>query len=871
MRQLLSSLLQHKTIVRIRHWWAVNTAPLQAAWHQYSAPLRRFAAPATDAWQRFTAPARARWAVYAAGHPRAAGVLSKIGTVVKYGLYFLLFLIFGVWIGLFGRIPSSEELRNIETANATEIYSSDGELLGKFYIENRTTIALENISPHVINALIATEDRRFFDHSGIDLISWLRVGFGIVTGRESGGGSTLSQQLAKNLYPRKKYWIPGVRLLINKIRENFISVKLERIYTKEQLLALYLNTVPFGGDIFGISVASKFYFGKKAKDLTPDQSAALIGMLKATTFYNPIRNPENAKRRRNIVLQQMLRNGHLSQSAYEALCRKAVGAKRHATGGNNEGSATYFREYLRTVEMRKILKKYPKEDGDPYNLYTDGLKIYTTVDSRMQRFAEESVAQHIRKLQDQFDTHWKNYKEDKPWGDDKWILEQVHRSERWETLKDAGLSDEAAIRDFETPVRMTIFSWKGAVGEIDTTMSPLDSVRYYFCLLNCGFMAMDHTNGQVKAWVGGTNFKHFKFDHIKSRRQVGSTFKPIVYSAAIASGVQPCDFFPNQMDTIGGDWVPRNSDGSYGGYYSVVGALAGSINVVAGQLIEKVGIQKTMDMAAAMGVSARLPREFGISLGAAEVSLYEMMQVYATIANKGVRPTPVMVLKVTTREGEVIYDAQDQPAKPNAPALTPDQAATMTLMLQNVIDHGTGARLKQGYGLYYDFAGKTGTTQNHSDGWFICFNPKLVAGAWVGGESPAVRFRSMSLGQGSAMALPIVGQFWHSLARDKKLSPILLERFPEASPEVRDQFGCPYYLDFSLDTLNLLMQDSVIRDSLSQHGFRNLRERFADFLNKLPPPANPEENPDGSPEGEKNRPFFFKLGSRQEEEEEEQQ
>ncbi len=844
----------------------MQTAPLRAAWLQYGAPVRQFLAPVSEAWQRITAPLRARWAAYAAGRPRTARVLSRVGTVIKYGLYALFFLIFGVWIGLFGHMPGADELRNIETANATEIYSADGELIGKFYIENRTTIALENISPHIINALIATEDRRFFDHSGIDIISWFRVGFGLLTGKESGGGSTLSQQLAKNLYPRKRYWIPGVSLMINKIRENFISVKLERIYTKEELLALYLNTVPFGGDIFGISVASKFYFGKKAKDLSPDQAATLIGMLKATTFYNPIRNPENAKRRRNIVLRQMLLNGHLTQSEYERLSKKNVGAKRHATGGNNEGLATYFREYLRTDVMPLLLKKHPQEDGTPYNLYTDGLKIYTTVDSRMQKFAEESVAAHMRKLQEQFDAHWKNYKQDKPWGDDKWIIEQIHRSERWDALKEAGLDDEEAMANFETPTRMSIFAWKGGGSEVDTTMSPLDSVRYYFCLLNCGFMTMDHTNGHIKAWVGGTNFKHFKFDHIKSKRQVGSTFKPIVYSTAIATGISPCDFYPNEMDTIGGDWIPRNSDGAYGGYYSVLGALAGSINVVAGQLIEQVGIQNTIDMASAMGVTSKLPREFGISLGAAEVSLYDMMKVYATIANEGVRPTPVVVLKVTTRNGEVIYDHEAEKPKPNAPALTPDQAATMTKMLQNVIDHGTGARLKQGYGLYYDFAGKTGTTQNHSDGWFVCFNPRLVTGAWVGGESPAVRFRAMSLGQGSAMALPIVGQFWHSLARDKKLSGIILEKFPEPKPEVQELFGCPYYIDVSPDTLALLMQDSVIRDSMSQNGYRNLKERFAEFfenLERIEGTENSEENTGG----EKKRDFFDRLIGRNKEEE----
>lgn len=851
MRNLFSSFLQNEYVQTLRRWISVITAPVRAMWAMLMAPLQPLLEPLGAGWARLTAPLRAAWASFAARYPRTATTASWIAVPVRWGFYLVLCLIFGVWIGLFGSLPNSAELKSIETANATEIYTVDSVLIGRFYIENRTTISLDKISPYVVTALLATEDKRFFEHSGIDLQSWFRVAYGFLSGRESlGGGSTLSQQLAKNLYPRKRYLIPGISIIINKIRENFISVRLERIYTKADLLNLYLNTVPFGGDRFGISVASRHFFNKRPRDLSPDQAATLIGMLKASTYYDPVRNPDNARKRRNIVLYQMVRNssfevsvrsdeagmdqvremiknGKVAQAQYEELIKKPVGAKRYTSNGNNDGSATYFREYLRTDIMPKLLKDYTKEDGTNYNLYTDGLKVYTTLHSKMQQFAEEAVQKQMQSLQEQFDKHWKNYTKEKPWGDDKWIDEQVRRSDRWTALKEAGLSNEEIIANFEKPVRMTIFSWGKNGMETDTTMSPIDSVRHFFCLLNCGFMAMDHHNGYVRAWIGGTNFKYFKYDHVKSTRQVGSTFKPIVYAAAIQDSMRPCTYLPNQIVKIQ-DWEPHNSDETYGGWCSLVGGLALSVNVIAAQLIEKVGIEHTIQLARKMGVTSPLPREFGISLGAADISLYEMMKVYGTIANEGKRPDPVVVLRVTNRKGEQIYDYKaEQAQKPRqvVEALTPDQAATMTRMMQAVINSGTGGRFRYGFGLYQgDFAGKTGTTQNQADGWFICFNPDLVTGAWVGAESPAVRFRSMSLGQGSSMALPIVAWFWHKMANDRKFVKMYQAKFPEPKPEVASRFGCPYRIDISPDTLNILLADTTIRDSLRAGGYKNLKE-----------------------------------------------
>jgi penicillin-binding protein 1A len=559
----------------------------------------------------------------------------------------------------------------------------------------------------------------------------------------------------------------------------------------------------------------------------------------------------------------MVNNGHLTQAEYDELSKKPVGAKRYNVDSNNEGTGTYFREHLRTDVMPKILKDLKNEDGKPYNLYTDGLKIYTTLNAKMQQYAEESVQKHMQGLQKQFDTHWKNYKLEKAWGDDKWIDKQVENSQRWETLKEAGLSDEDAKKSFEIPTKMTIFSWKNGGSEVDTTMMPIDSVRYYFCMLNCGFMAMDHRNGYVRAWVGGIHFKNFKLDHTLTKRQVGSTFKPIVYAAALQDSVKPCSYFPNEIKMIV-DWEPHNADETYGGWYTMMGALTRSVNVVTAQLIEKVGIQKTIDLARKMGVTATLPREYGISLGAADISLYDMMKVYGTMANEGKRPEPVTVLRVTDRRGNVIYDyrkdlALDPNLGPHEIAMTVNQAAIMTKMLQNVVDYGTGARLRS-Y-VRGDFAGKTGTTQNHSDGWFMCYNPQLVTGAWVGGESPAVRFRNMAQGQGSAMALPIVGGFWNRIASDKKLQKLLLEKFPTPKPEVLNILGCQPWISIAPDSFQNFMaevgQDSILRDSLLQVYTKRLKPGETPG-GEAPPDKESEEDKD-KPEGEKKEGLFRRI------------
>lgn len=794
------------------------------------------------------------WKEYRVRNPKESALI--MWTSLSMLLVFMLlgFCILLVNLGVFGEIPSEKELLLIESANASEIYSADNVLIGKYYTENRTTIDLDSISPYLVTALLAIEDKRFFEHSGIDLRSWLRVFKGLATRNKSmGGGSTLSQQLAKNIFPRKRYKLPGISLFINKVKENIISIRLEKIYNKEELLTMYLNTVPFGGNRYGIQEASRYFYNKKPLQLTADEAATLIGMLKASTALDPTRNPENSFKRRNLVLAQMLKNkdfrftskemglisekinsGAITEEEYKKLVETPITAKKHEDIGNNEGLGTYFREFLRTKELPAILKNIQKDDGSSYNIYTDGLKIYTTLDSKMQKHGEESVYKHMSYIQKEFNNHWKGYKEGKPWADDKWIDEQVRRSDRYKRLKEQSFTDAQIDSIFKIPVEMKIFSWHGKPVEVDTTMSPLDSVRYYFTMLNTGFMAMDHSNGYVKAWVGGTDFKYFKYDHILSKRQVGSTFKPIVYAAALEKGIGACKYIHNKEVTIE-DWSPKNSDNKYGGYYSLTGGLAYSENVIAAQLIEKVGIQKTIDMAKKLGVTSELPREFGISLGAAEISLYDMMKVYGTMANNGYFVKPVAVLRIEDRYGNTIYDYEK--SKPAAKQVIDSTVAyTMTRMMQHVVIYGTANTLRSRYCNHCDFAGKTGTTQNQADGWFIGYNPKIVTGVWVGGPSPAVRFRSMAYGRGAALAMPIVGHFWYKLSTDQKFAKLSQEEFVK-NEKIIESMTCPLRIGFSPEKFYAVMRDSSLRDSMRRNGFRGLNN----LINELFPPEPEEE------------------------------
>jgi penicillin-binding protein 1A len=833
------------------------------------APIRKLTAP-------LTTPLKAKWSAFKEKYPRGGSIIGAAGTVFRYLGIFLFWLIILIWLGVFGRNPSRYDLKNIETANATYIYSSDSVQIGKYYIVNRNTIELKDISPYITKALIATEDKRFMEHRGIDLGSWARVAVGVITfDKNKGGGSTLTQQLAKNLYPRRNYKIPGLSIFINKLQENFISIKLESVYTKDELISFYLNTVPFGNDIFGVGVASKRYFNKKAKDLTPDEAAVLIGMLKGTTLYNPVRNPKNAEGRRNIVLEQMHKNEDLSTEELRKYKAKKLNTTKYYTESSEDGIATYFREHVRQ-EVTQVLKNYQREDGQNYDLYTDGLRVYTTINSKMQEYAEQAVKSKMKTIQESFSREWKGAKKDLPWRDDKWVTEAMKNSDRWAAMKEEGKSEEEMLRAFKEPIEMKIFSWKNDAQEIDTTLSPLDSIKYYFQVLNAGLLVSDHRNGAVRAWVGGVNFKYFKFDHVKAKRQVGSTFKPIVYAGALRMGMSPCDYMHNKLFKIA-DWEPKNSDNRYGNYYTLAGALENSVNTISAQLIDKYSVDSTRLLAKAMGVSSTLPKEAGISLGAADITLFDMVKVYNTIANNGVAQDLVVIDRIETKEGKVLFER----AKPidtklvsdTDRALTADQAYTLRSMMQRVIESGTGSRMRTQYVVEADMAGKTGTTQNQSDGWFICFNPVLTVGAWVGGPIPVVHFRSMGGGQGASTALPIVGDWWVRLSKDKKLTKILYQTFPTDRPSIDSLMAsCMHDIPVHPDSMDV--DQNVLLDSIQAGILSTIKESMGGLFKKdkssdkdsIPSIAKEKEKEKKKEERkEKKKEFFDKIFNRKKE------
>lgn len=665
-----------------------------------------------------------------------------------------------VYIGLFGRLPGYDELGRVSNNNASEVYTSDDVLMGRYFIENRLSIDNSDISRHVINALVATEDSRFFEHKGIDMMSIARVMVkSIIMGDSSqGGGSTISQQLAKNLFPRKRLGI--FTLPVSKVKEIFIASRLEKIYSKEQILTLYLNTVPFGEDIYGIEAAAHRFFSRKSKWLEPPQAATLIGMLAANTAYNPRMNPERSTQRRNIVLARMADQGFIPKDKLEEYQAEPLMVK-YARLDRNTGIAPYFRDMVR-VEAEHILnEKY----GDQYNIFTDGLKIVTTINSRMQRYAEEAVKEHMAQVQKQFDAHWANKE---PWHQHPEVFKNaLQQSPRYRKLKAAGLSELAIMENMDTPVNTVIFTHEG---DKQVTISPADSVRHYLKMLNTGVLVVHPQSGKILAWVGGIDHKSSEFDHVTSKRQSGSTFKPIIYAAAMMNGIEPDQYISNERRTFAKhrNWSPANADGEYGGYYTVKGALAKSVNTITAWLIDQVGVSRAVSMARRMGIESSLPEVASIALGTADVSLYEMVRAYTTFPNYGTPATLQSIVSITDRDGNELYKYERPDI--NEPALSEDAAYYMVDMLQEVINSGTGRSLRYNYGLYGDIGGKTGTTQNNTDGWFIGFTPNLVAGVWVGADQPVVRFRTTALGQGAYMAMPIFGKMLQKIQRDQMVT-----------------------------------------------------------------------------------------------------
>ena len=669
---------------------------------------------------------------------------------------FTLFVFMVSW-GWFGELPPLEELENPKTYLASEIYAEDGVLLGKYYLQNRSNTTFDELSPNLVNALIATEDVRFYDHSGID---FRRFTSAVLFLGKRGGASTVTQQLAKNLFPRKKF-DNVFNKATTKLKEWITAIRIEERYTKEEIITMYFNTVEFGGNSFGISSAAKTFFGTTPLKLTEVEAAMLVGMLKAPTKYSPVRNPANALFRRNTVLNQMRKYDYINNEAFDTLKAKPIELK-YQEEDHNDGLAPYFREYLR----QEILD-WCAENG--FNLYKDGLKIYTTINSKMQAMAEESVNTHVKLMQGKFFEHWKGRE---PWGQyNELITAGMKRSDRYLIMKAAGATEAQIEKAFNTPVKMKVFSYTR--GEVDTTMTPLDSIKYYKYFMQAGLMSMDPTTGFIKAWVGGINHKYFKYDHVNvaAKRQVGSTFKPLVYTLAIDNGWSPCYKAPNQRVVFEDyeNYSPNNADTKYNDpEMTLFRGLQFSVNNIVMQVMKQLGPtapKSVIELARKMGIQSDLPPYPSIALGVADISVYEMVGAFSTYANKGVWTEPIYLTRIEDKNGNVVREVVPRKVE----AMSEQTAYIMEKMLERVTTHGTAAKVKYLYQVPGAVGGKTGTTQNYSDGWFIGITPTLATGIWTGFEDRAIHFRSMSLGSGSAMAMPIFGTYMKKALSDSSL------------------------------------------------------------------------------------------------------
>ena len=732
-----------------------------------------------------------------------------------YGVFYL------ASIGKFGEMPDFRQLENPKTNFASEIISSDNQILGKYYFnDNRTPVDYDEINIETVNALIATEDERFYSHPGIDLKATVRA---IVFLNTRGGASTISQQLARQLFVgvRSRNILQAIG---QKIKEWVIAVELEKQYTKEEIITMYLNIYDFGYYGDGIKSASNIYFSKEPIDLKIEESAMLIGMLQNSSLYDPIRRPEITKKRRDLVLMQMAKNNYISEKDKDSL--QSIPLELNYTPqSHRQGLATYFRSYLRGF-MKDWTENNLKKDGSKYNLYVDGLKIHTTINSKMQRYAEESVKEHMINLQKEFfiqnDTvssaPFTDLEEDQ---EEAIMKRAMRRSERWRKSKLAGKTNDEIEESFNIPINMNVFTWDG---DVDTLMSPIDSIRYYKHFLRAGMMSMNPKNGHVMAWVGGIDYRNFQYDHVMlSKRQIGSTFKPFLYATAIDQlKLSPCDMLPDLIHCIEPykygnpePWCPTNSSDKYGGMRTLSNALANSKNTISAQLIDKVGPRPVANLARNLGVSSNIPNVPAIALGTPDLSVYEMVGAYGAFANKGIYVKPIMVTKIEDKNGTIVYQS-----KPETRDVLSEESSYVTLkLLEGVTKFGSGARLRHdipedernyvyknvvtGYPYKFDnaIAGKTGTTQNQSDGWFIGMVPNLVTGVWVGGEDRSVHFKEIAYGQGATMSLPIWGLFMKKCYEDEELQ-VSKEDFEE--PEV---------LSIELDCSKVLPSESESDES----------------------------------------------------------
>ncbi len=689
------------------------------------------------------------------------------------GLAFFIVTIVAITMGWLGYMPSMKELENPESAVASEVYAADGSLLGKYYIKNRSNSKFSEISPNVINALIATEDERFAEHSGIDGIAVLRA---IAFGGSRGGGSTITQQLALNLFNERAS--NKIVRIFQKLKEWVVAVKLEKNLTNKEIITIYLNTVPFVDNTYGIKNAALTFFSKTPDKLTIEEAAVLVGMLKGNTIYNPRRNPERSLNRRNTVIDQMQKSNYLTADVAEKAKEKPL--KLHYQKlDNHEGPAPYFRQVVEQ-EIKKWCKTHEKENGNNYDLYKDGLKIYTSIDPRMQRYAEEAVAQHLKSLQVAFAAQ-SRIKNGTIWqkGQPKEVLKSlIQRSDRYIALKDDGLTESEIDKEFRKPVKMKVFTWERKDHIKDTVMSPLDSIKYMRAFLSAGFMAMDPYTGEVKAWVGGIDHEFFQYDHvnISTKRQVGSTIKPLLYCLAVDNGYSPCRSVSTTPQQFSGQRKPYDAGGAQYGAMSMRSALAASINNASLYLLNQVGINAFIDFVHKCGVSSKIEEVPSIALGVSDISLYEMLWSYTMFPNRGINTQPIFITKIEDKNGNLLQNFTPIQKE----VINAQTAHKMVLMMKGVTEYkGTAQRLRSRYGLSGDMAGKTGTTNNQADAWYIGYTPQLLAGAWVGCDDRFLRFSSTGQGQGAAAALPIWAIFFKKLLADSKTGITSSARFVE--------------------------------------------------------------------------------------------
>lgn len=712
---------------------------------------------------------------------------------------FALVLLALLLVGAFARIPSFEELEHPDNKLATQVLSDNGEVLATFHIENRTYVSYDELSPYLVEAAVATEDARFYRHSGIDMKGLARVFFKTILMRDSsqGGGSTITQQLAKTLYPRREVnsRVPGwskVMMVWTKLKEWITAVKLERDYTKEEIVDMYLNSIFFGSGAYGVKAASETFFAKEPSDLKVEEAALLVGMVNKPTRYNPVLNPERSLERRNFVIGQMHKNGYLTREQCDSIQQVPI-TLSYQVQDHNSGLAPYFRDMIRRDMTAKAplrsdyqyaedfsrdslrwkedplygwLNKNKKPDGSRYDLDRDGLRIYTTINAKMQKYAEEAVAEHLGKnLQKSFDREVK-WKKNKPFANDvdsktvQTLMKQARRwSDRYRLQHKAGKSDEEIYAQFSKPVKMRVFAWNSK-GYADTTMTPDDSIRYYKSILRCGFVAMEPQTGYVKAYVGGPNYRYFKYDNVRQgKRQIGSTVKPFLYTLAMQEGLSPCDKVVNQSQTFvlfdGSTWTPRSTDKEewLGKTVTLRWGLAHSSNNISAFLMKELGPEALARMMRQMGVRSHIDEVYSLCVGPVEVSVFDMVSAYNTFPSHGTYITPQYVTRITDGDGRELGSFTTQKRE----AISEQTAYLMVNLMSGVINEGTGSRLRSVYGLRGEIAGKTGTTNDNSDGWFIGYTPNITAGVWVGGEDRQVHFNSLALGSGSNMSLPIWG------------------------------------------------------------------------------------------------------------------